>query len=348
MLDAAEAAGRAGGRPEAVSPDAFPPFRERPPWIGGDLQTVCNSVLDRVGAGPQGPVCRHVERLSFPMEDGTGDVLLARIDRPHPPGDRPLVLLIHGITGSEDSAYMRASAGYLFEQGYPVLRLNLRGAGPSRGLCRHLYHAGRSEDLRRAVARLLPDWQDRGMVAIGYSLGANMLLKYLGEDGESVPLRAAVSVSAPIDLAATSARMLERRNSLYHRQLLGWLRDESRGLADSLDARERRALREARSVYQFDDTFIAPRNGFGTAGRYYALSSAAQFLSGIRIPTLIIHAGDDPWIPAEAYRAVAWASLRRFLTPLLPDGGGHVGFHGIDGPLPWHDQCAARFLAAFL
>ncbi|NBC32807.1 MAG: alpha/beta fold hydrolase [Alphaproteobacteria bacterium] len=351
MVDAAGAAGaaaRGGERRGPVPAGSFPPFRERPPWIGGDLQTCRNMVLDRVGAGPRGPVSRGIERLHFPMADGTGDVLVGRLDRPAAPQDRPLVLLVHGITGCEDSAYMRASAACLVDRGHPVLRLNLRGSGPSRGKCRHIYHAGRSEDLRRVAERLAPDWAAHGMLAIGFSLGGNMLLKYLGEDGAAVPFRAAASVSAPIDLAATARRMLEPRNRLYHRQLLAWLRAESLAAAALLTEGEREAVRQARSVYQFDDAFVAPRNGFGSADTYYEVNSARHFLSGIRIPTLVIHAGDDPWIPAAAYRTVDWAPLRRVLTPLLPEGGGHVGFHDVDGPPPWHDRCCRRFFQAIL
>lgn len=347
--EAGEARAAAGKERRGPIPaESFPPFRERPPWIGGDLQTLRNMVLDSVGAGPQGPVGHGVERLRFPMEDGTGDVLLGRLDRPLEPGDRPLVLLVHGITGCDNSAYMRASAACLVDHGYPVLRLNLRGAGPSRGQCKHLYHAGRSEDLRRVAGRLAAAWGDYGMLAIGFSLGGNMLLKYLGEDGMTVPFLAAVSVSAPIDLAATARRMLEPRNALYHRQLLTWLREESLAAAALLTEGERAAVRGARSVYEFDDRFVAPRNGFGRADTYYEVNSARHFLSGIRIPTLVIHAGDDPWIPAAAYRSVDWAPLRRFLTPLLPDAGGHVGFHGSDGLPPWHDRCALRFFRAVL
>ena len=126
----------------------FPRFRARPPWWGGDLQTLRNyfrpTPVD-LGAYSQ-------ERLEFPMSDGSGDTLLAILHRPTAvPSDgvrRPLAILIHGLTGDEDSSYMLVTAGHLLGLGHPVMRLNLRGAGPSRPRCRFQYHAGRSEDLR--------------------------------------------------------------------------------------------------------------------------------------------------------------------------------------------------------
>lgn len=323
------------------------PFRQRLPWIGGDLQTIRNTVLDALGRGPRGPDSLLTERIRFPMQDDSGDVLLALLDRPPEPSGKPLAVLIHGITGCEDSAYMRSTAAHLIALGYPVLRLNLRGSGPSQGLCHQMYHAGRSEDFRRVAERLAPDWDHHGMVAIGYSLGANMLLKYLGEEGEAAPFRAAVAISAPIDLASTAYRMLEPRNALYHGRLLAWLRRESLAAGGSLTASERRAVRAARSVYAFDDTFVAPRNGFGTADTYYAVNSAARFLADIRVPTLVIHAGDDPWIPIAAYQAVAWTHLP-FVTPLISDKGGHVGFHGAEGPPAWHDCCLSNYFSDVL
>ena len=110
---------------------------------------------------------------------------------------------------------------------------------------------------------------------------------------------------------------------------------------------ERRRTLQARTVYEFDDVFIAPRNGFGTADTYYAICSGRQFLPAIAVPTLVIHAQDDPWIPAEPYLTFPWRSNRK-LTALIPDSGGHVGFHDTGGPPAWHDRCLARFLARLI
>jgi len=105
------------------------------------------------------------------------------------------------------------------------------------------------------------------------------------------------------------------------------------------------ALARARSVRAFDDLLVAPRNGFGTAARYYAECSALRVMDRIQVPTLLIHAANDPWIPAEAYRAYNWTA-NPHLTRLVAPGGGHVGFHQADQPPTWHDACLAQWFAA--
>ena len=106
---------------------------------------------------------------------------------------------------------------------------------------------------------------------------------------------------------------------------------------------ERAGLDTISSVYEFDDRVVAPRNNFTTADDYYARCSAKSCLGDIRVPTLLIHARNDPWIPANAYLAFDWSSNPR-ITPLLPKGGGHAGFHGFGSFVPWHDRCIASFV----
>ena len=318
---------------------AYPRFLARPPWWGRDLQTVRNYLRRPVVSLDAYPA----ERLEFPMLDDTGDTLVATLNRPAEPAEddirRPLVMLIHGLTGCEDSTYMRASTRHLLDRGHPVLRLNLRGVGPSRERCRFQYHAGRTEDLRAVIGRMDGRLAANGIVIVGYSLGANMLLKYLGEQGRRAPLLGAVSISAPIDLKATQVRFMQRRNRRYHDHLLARMKE---GILSS-SGLERADLDTISSVYEFDDRVVAPRNGFAGADDYYARCSARNFLAGIRVPTLIVHARNDPWIPVDPYLAFDWTSNPR-LTPLLPRGGGHVGFHGLGSRIPWHDRCIGLFV----
>ncbi len=129
----------------------FPPFAPRAPWWGGDLQTLRNVLVTRHARLDGYPA----ERLRLAINDGSGDVLLAVLNRPlAPAAGRPLAVLVHGLTGTEDSFYLLNTAAHLLTLGFPVLRLNLRGAGPSRPLCRFQYHAGRSEDFAAALAAL--------------------------------------------------------------------------------------------------------------------------------------------------------------------------------------------------
>lgn len=319
-----------------MSPLGFPPFRERFPWIGPHLQTVRNTLVHpRVGLPPG-------ECLRFPMEDGTGDVLAGTLTRREMAAEgRALVVLVHGLTGCEDSFYVRATARALLDEGFPVLRLNLRGAGPSSATCRQRYHAGRTGDLRKVLGGLPQAELENGVALIGYSLGGNAVLKLLGEGEFPVPVRAGAGISAPIDLSGSSRCFLLKRNAFYHRRLLGSMKRETLALGPDLPDELAQAVREVRSVWEFDDRVVARWNGWSGAEEYYRINSALQFLPAIQVPTLVIHALDDPWIPGSAYTAFDWAG-NPALTPLLPPRGGHVGFHGVDGI--WHDRCLAQFL----
>lgn len=316
-------------------------FVPRAPWWGGDLQTLRNFLLRRpvdLSAWPP-------RRLELAMADGSGDRLAAALHRPDGGGHKPLSVLIHGLTGCEDSSYIRRTARHLLGRGHAVLRLNLRGAGPSRPLCRGHYHAGRSQDLRDALLALQglePDLLAEGLLLVGYSLGANMLLKFLAEHAAAFPIAAAAAVSAPIDLKATQERIMTPRNALYHRYLLARMKAEALDGPAVASDEEREGIRRLRTVYEFDDRRVAPQGGFAGADDYYRRCSARQFLAAIDVPTLLVHALDDPWIPAAPYLSYAWKEAE-FVTPLLPAAGGHVGFHGRGSTTPWHDRCIADF-----
>lgn len=316
-----------------------PSFRPRFPWWGGDLQTVAN-----VLAPPSCDLAPHAsERLPVALNDGTGDTLVCTLDRPQTPKPAtPLCLLIHGLTGSQESHYIYSMARTMLERGQRVLRVNLRGAGPSRASCKGQYYAGRSQDFRALLAGLPSDLTREGMVAAGYSLGAAMLLKYLGEEGSACPLAAAASVSAPIDLSITCRNMMRPRNTLYHRHILGQMKIEATAVGAEVTMAERAAILGSRSVWDYDEVFIAPRHGFAGAEDYYDRCKPLRFMSGIRVPTLVIAALDDPWIPGALYSGYDWAGSP-WLTPLLPRHGGHVGFHGAGSRRPWSDTAVARF-----
>jgi predicted alpha/beta-fold hydrolase len=319
----------------------FPIFLPRPPWLGGDLQTVRNFLRRpriRLDDFPE-------ERVEFPLADG--DRLVATLNRPATDTGRPLVMLIHGLSGWQDSVYLRRSARHLLEQGYPTLRFNLRGAGPSGPLCRQSYHAGRTEDLHAALMQLDGRLASRGLFAVGFSLGGNLLLKYLGEQGRRALFLGAVSVSAPILPKEAQLRIMQRRNAAYHRYLLeGVKADFGRPGAD-LAAALRAALPGIRTIYEFDDRVVAPSNGFAGAEDYYARTASLPHLESIAVSTLVIHARNDPWIPAKPYLEFDWRKNPR-LVPLLPRGGGHVGFHALGHAAPWHDRCIAAFFEKLL
>lgn len=328
----------------------FPPFVPRVPWWGADLQTLRNVLRGpafRRDAGPPREGLTAAERIELPLGDATGDRLVARAVAPIPERvaalqrtDAPTVVLVHGLGGSSDSAYIQATTAFLLAEGYAVVQLNLRGAGESRPFCREQYHAGRSEDLAAALAGLPSRWCANGLVVVGFSLGGNVSLKFAAEYGG---VRGVASVSAPIDLRAASMCFLEPRNRLYHLYLLSGMKKETLSTPEGLSAQEEKKVRALSTILEFDEHIVAPRNGFRDAEDYYAQNHARQFLASIEIPTLVMHAQDDPWIPAAAYLDYPWAQ-NPHLMPLLPKGGGHVGFHGRGSRVPWHDRCLAVFL----
>jgi uncharacterized protein len=318
-------------------PEDFPDFRERAPWIGCDLQTLRNFLLGEAAELPGG------ERLWLAMPDG--DRLAARLDQPtHGKPKNPLVVLVHGLAGCESSHDTVATARHLVSEGWSVLRLNLRGSEPSRPTSAGRYHAGKTEDLEAALRALPPKLAERGIFLVGHSLGGNLVLKFMGEGGHDLPVWAAAAVSTPLDLAGTCARMMAPRNFLYHRHMLRAMKVEALAESAALTSAERAAVASTRNIYEFDDKFVAPHFGYRDAPDYYEANRSGRFLTGIKIPTLIVHALDDPWIPSSCYAAVDWSRLPMIETALTPHGG-HLGFHGAGSPTPWHDRVTAIWLA---
>lgn len=313
-------------------------FRERAPWWGGDLQTLRNHLL----AGQQPLPSTTVTRL-FPISDGTGDRLMGRLEQPvHAAPGTPLIVLIHGLTGCEGSTYVRRSAAFHLLRGRRVLRLNLRGAGPGRKLATGYYHAGCAPDLQDVLAGLTDEDIRHGVFAVGYSLGGNILLNLLGSLPTGECLVGVAVVSAPIEPGEACQRIMAPRNALYHRWLLRRMKQD---VLDSprLAPAEREAIIEARSVYAFDHRWVAPRNGFRDAEDYYARTAGARQLASISVPTLLLHAMNDPWIPVRPY-----LELQQPASPhveiVVARSGGHVGFHEHGHTETWHDRRIEDFL----
>jgi uncharacterized protein len=304
-------------------------FNPRLPWWGGDLQTIRNYALSLDHALPS----RAVRQLMVPVGDGSGDRLVASLHLPEEDRDRPLIVLIHGISGNEKSCYMVVAATYFLARGHAVLKINQRGAGPSRPHCRRHYHAGLTADLAAVFDQLDPKLTRHGILPIGFSLGGNVLLKFLGEVGRNSPVRRAATVSAPLDLARSCRSLIRWRNYLYHRYIMTHLKRSCTAPGAELSEAERKAILGAGTLWQFDHDFTAPRNGYAGADDYYDANSSQHFLGRIATETLLIHAQDDPFVPATPYLERKWSSEPK-LTALLSKGGGHLGFHDPLGV--WH------------
>lgn len=328
-------------------------FEPTPGWRSGHLQTVRSRVLPR-----RLPLARYgSERgVLVDVDDGTGDRLAVRLHRARY-ARRPgvLVVLIHGLGGTTESDYVRASALGMLRAGWNVARVDLRGAGRSGETSSLMYHAGRTEDLR-AVLRALaeqPEAQSEGqprLVVMGFSLGGSTTLKLLGEPHDLPPV-AGVAVSPPLDLSAGSEHLTHMMFGLYERFLMrGLRRDSLRTMPDGTPAvtpAERRAILAARRIVEFDDAITARRNGWRDAAEYYSVNSAAQFLDRIRTPTLLVHSADDPMIPFGPYLAVDWDAIEAhgYVHRAITPHGGHVGFHERGNPLPWFVGAAVQFVS---
>lgn len=315
-------------------------FRYRAPWYGGDLQTIRNELLR-----PRRPSAMRSSVMEFPTSDGSGDRLSGTLTHTLGSSSGPLILLIHGFTGSEESAYIRETERFHLARGRAVLRVSLRGAGKSKSTGRY-YHAGSSSDIEDILKKLFSDKVASSIFAIGFSLGGNILLNLLGRLANDDRLRGAAVVSAPIKLAQACRRLMERRNYFYHRALLSRIKREVLTL-EALTVSERKTIADARSLFEFDDAWVAPKNKFDGARDYYSRTSSFQHVEEIRIPTLMLHACDDPWIPVEPYFELQQRNMFS-VKVLIAGGGGHVGFHEHGFRETWHDRMIDEFLSALV
>lgn len=264
----------------------------------------------------------------------------------------PLVVAMHGLEGSARRRYMLLSYDALRRRGLEAVGLNLRGCSGEPNRTARAYHSGETGDLRLVLALLRERFPERPLGAMGFSLGGNALLKYLGEVGESAAVGAAAVVSVPFDLEA-GARAIGSGvfgrwlyTTYFMRSLKRKTEARSELVAEHCDLD---AVRASRTLLEFDDAATAPLHGFADAVDYYTRSSSARFLPGIRVPTLVLHARDDPFLP-EACIPVETIASNPYLVGGIVDRGGHAGFitgapgHGRF----WADQEAARFLATNL
>ncbi len=307
-------------------------FTPRFPWLGGDLQTLRYYFF---------PVSEDLsawsgERIRIPFPDAAGDSLLAMLHRPHEATHRPLVILVHGLTGCEGSSYMIETTRSLLTLGYPVMRLNLRGAGPSRETCRRSYCAGSGDNVAAVLSALEIEEARRGVVLVGFSLGGTVVLHFLARIECAVRPLCAVTVSTPLDMATAIRRLMRPRNVLYHRWLLARMKQAVITGASEISPEQRAAVLAARSIPEFDNAFTAPHHGFVDADDYYARCSATGLLERIDTPLLLLHSRNDPWIPVAPYDDVG-RELPSNATLVLTDDGGHVGFHGRGARTPWYN-----------
>jgi predicted alpha/beta-fold hydrolase len=259
-----------------------------------------------------------------------------------------LVLLLHGLEGSIESHYTGGLLRRLSGAGYNTGLLYFRGRSGEPNRLARSYHSGETGDLDQVVRHLQEKYAQQPLSLVGFSLGGNVLLKWLGEKGSNAGIRQAIAISVPLDLDA-AARQLERGLSrIYRNHLLNKLRKAviSKAGAHPPPLPLNR-LHELLSFRAFDDAITAPLHGFTGVDDYYARASSKQFLRDIQVPTLILQALDDPFLPAAALPRAD--ELSPAVTLELSRHGGHVGFISGNNPLApcyWLEQRVLQQLSA--
>jgi predicted alpha/beta-fold hydrolase len=333
-VDGSEAGAASGPRARARSATAFRPF---PATAGGHRQTLLGYWLRR-----------HL-RWRLPVEDliveaEPGVKLLVRATwQPGPREARPALVIVHGLGGSDASAYALSTGHQAYARGWHVLRANMRGAGDGEALCPRLYNAGQDADLMAVLhqaAALVPR-----LGVVGFSLGGNLTLLAAGRRRADLPaaVRGLAAVCVPLDLAACADALERADNGLYQqyfvRSLIAAYRRRQALLPDLYEAGRER---QVRSVRGFDERITAPYGGYRDAGEYYARSSSGPWLASIDRPTLILNAADDPMVPVASIRG--WPlPPSGMVTREIASSGGHVGFVG-RASAPGSFWAAERFL----
>ncbi len=247
---------------------------------------------------------------------------------------KPLIILLHGLSGSSQSGYILGLQQALRDQGFASVALNFRGCGGGPNMRARGYHSGETEDIAFVYQTLRQRFPDRLIGAIGFSLGGNVLLKWLGEQGARLSLFAAVAVSVPLVLSECASRLDKGLSRIYRRYLLSELKRyiqqkqcflETRGLQSEAEKlRQLGDLSDISSFWQYDDRVVARLHGFKDAADYYRRSSSRPFLAAIELPTLLIQARDDPFMTPKVLPSAAELAPQVMLE--VHDGGGHVGF----------------------
>jgi predicted alpha/beta-fold hydrolase len=295
---------------------------------------------------------RRDEARLFTVADGVQ--ILARCRWQSEREKHPTALLVHGLEGSCESPYMLGLASKAFRRGFNAVRFNMRNCGGTEHLTPTLYNSSLSRDVRAVIEELIAREHLPQIFLVGISMGGNIVLKLAGEYGASAPkeLSGVAAVSPSLDLPACVAAIERRSNWIYQQyfilRLRRHVRRKHRLFPELYDIRD---LRRVRTIRAFDARYTCADGGFKDADDYYRRASALPLIVNIRVPTLIIHAQDDPFIPFDSFKHPAIAA-NPCITLLAPARGGHVGFlsdrskHPKDEDIYWAENRIIDFFAA--
>lgn len=307
----------------------------RAPWGfgNGHVQTIFPALFRRVPV-----ITLRRERLTTP----DGDFL--DLDWHTDGGRTRLAILSHGLEGDSTNTYIQGMARALVRAGWDVLAWNLRGCSGEPNRLLRSYHSGATEDLAAVIARAPEHYTQLALV--GFSLGGNMTLKYLGEPAPDTRISGAVAFSVPCDLASSAFQLESFCNRIYMRRFLRSLRAKVREKMARFPGRlDDAGLEAMRTFREFDGAYTAPMNGFASAEEYWTRASSKPALERIRVPTLLVNALDDPFLPRACFpEKEARASECFFLE--TPACGGHVGFVTFNAQNEyWSERRAVEFLS---
>jgi uncharacterized protein len=295
------------------------PSTYRPPLLlrSAHLQTIYAALVRRVPL-----VTGDRERIQTP----DGDFL--DLDWHFRKYSKRLLILTHGLEGNSRQAYMQGMARAFSDQGWNILSWNFRGCSGEMNRKLQSYHSGATEELQIILDHVFQKDVFSEIALVGFSLGGNVTLKYLGDRADTLDTRiqSAVAISVPCDLKSSSLRLEDTQNLIYMERFMISLRKKIRAKIESFPGDlQDEGLDRMRTFRQFDGAYTAPLHGFTSAEDYWARSSSKPVLKNIRIPTLLINAGDDPFLAENCYpMAVARDSDKFHLE--IPFHGGHVGF----------------------
>ena len=263
----------------------------------------------------------------------------------------PVLLLLHGLEGSRSSAYVLEAARQAAAFGFRLCVFEFRSCGGVLNRARRTYHSGETSDTALVVERLVARLCGVPLFVVGYSLGGNVLLKWLAELGDAAPVAAAAAISPPFDLGVCGRQCDTRYGGAIARRFL-------KTLIPKAIAKERQhpgqydveVVRRCRTFREFDELVTAPTHGFANAEHYYRTQSCGPLLAAIRRPTMVVASYDDPLCLPDAVPSKVLRDSP-FLTPSLSDRGGHVAF--VDGGLPWRprrwaEAAVLRYFSALL
>ena len=262
------------------------------------------------------------------------------------PAEGRIVLFMHGLEGSLQSHYTGGIMRQLNQQGFRVCLMYFRGCSGEPNRLPISYHSGKTDDPQRILEHIQSTHGKDVFAAVGVSLGGNVLLKWLGEQGETRLLQKAVAVSVPFQLDDAAHRLKRGLSRVYQRHLLTLLREKYRKKFSRIHSPLDVEIDSLKTFHQFDDQVTAALHGFDGVDDYYRRSSSRQFIPQIRVPTLILHARHDPFMFPETVPVEA--ELPECVWLEMPDHGGHLGF--VSGLIPgradyWAEQRIAQWLS---